>query len=162
MRQPARKRSRLTSATSSSSASRASLFCAHGKLSGIKMRTQNDEQLSNNFKLSELQCPCPACDGGRPTADLVRKLQGLRDLSGLPLLVTSGVRCAAHNATVGGKSGSQHVLGNAADLHYQNGDELFKLIANALRVGFTGLGIAKSYVHVDVRQTERVAWTYYP
>lgn len=126
------------------------------------MKTQNDIQVSANFKLSELQCPCSACDGGSPSPAFVEKLQALRDLSGLPLVIDSAVRCAEHNAAVGGKPDSQHLFGRAADVHFRNGDEMFKILQTAFRVGFQGIGVAKSYIHVDVRSTGEVGWTYYP
>lgn len=53
-------------------------------------------------------------------ANLVRLcsviLDPLREAVGQPLIVTSGFRCAAVNAAVGGSSSSAHVLGLAADL----------------------------------------------
>lgn len=43
-------------------------------------------------------------------------LQPLRDEMGHPIVVTSGFRCAALNAAVGGAKHSQHICGQAADL----------------------------------------------
>lgn len=43
-------------------------------------------------------------------------LQPLRDAVGRPVVVTSGFRCAALNAAVGGARHSQHICGQAADL----------------------------------------------
>lgn len=48
-------------------------------------------------------------------------LQPLRDAWGGPITITSGYRCAALNAVVGGSRTSAHVSGYAADLVPANG-----------------------------------------
>lgn len=48
---------------------------------------------------------------------LVEKiLDPLREAWGGPIIVTSGYRCGKLNRAVGGASGSQHMLGQAADI----------------------------------------------
>ena len=41
---------------------------------------------------------------------------GIREHFGKPLTISSGCRCATHNAKVGGVKGSRHVLGKASDI----------------------------------------------
>lgn len=48
---------------------------------------------------------------------LASQLEKVRDCAGGPLFVTSGYRCPALNALVGGSPGSDHMLGLAADIH---------------------------------------------
>lgn len=49
---------------------------------------------------------------------LVRNvLDPLREEWGAPIIVTSGYRCVRLNAAVGGARSSQHVTGQAADIH---------------------------------------------
>jgi hypothetical protein len=40
----------------------------------------------------------------------------LRSALGVPLMISSGYRCAAHNAEVGGAPSSRHLIGCAADV----------------------------------------------
>lgn len=47
-------------------------------------------------------------------------LEPLRAKVGHPLIVTSGFRSVKLNVAVGGVSNSQHVIGQAADLHVQS------------------------------------------
>ena len=44
-------------------------------------------------------------------------LQPLRDAWGQPIVVSSGYRCEELNKAVGGAKNSQHLLGEAADIH---------------------------------------------
>ena len=44
-------------------------------------------------------------------------LQPLRDAWGQPIVVSSGYRCVELNKAVGGAKNSQHLLGEAADIH---------------------------------------------
>lgn len=59
---------------------------------------------------------------------LVRRvLQPLRDKYGKPMKVNSGYRCPALNEIVGGVPSSQHVKGEAADIHTGSPLETFRL-----------------------------------
>jgi uncharacterized protein YcbK (DUF882 family) len=44
-------------------------------------------------------------------------LQPIRDAYGKPIIISSGYRCAKLNKAVGGSKTSQHVKGEAADIH---------------------------------------------
>ena len=59
---------------------------------------------------------------------LVRKvLQPLRDVYQKPMTVNSGYRCPELNRIVGGVATSQHVKGEAADIHTGNQTETYRL-----------------------------------
>ena len=61
------------------------------------------------------------------------------------------------------KSGT-HAQGIAADIKVNNGLQRFKIVEEAIKLGFTGIGVARSFVHVDIRSpddtTPFVMWTY--
>ena len=48
---------------------------------------------------------------------VVHVLDPLRDLLGVPMIVSSGYRCASLNRAIGGTATSQHIYGEAADFH---------------------------------------------
>ena len=85
--------------------------------------------------------------------ELVQKLQQLRDRIGKPISITSGYRCPAHNAAVGGAAGSQHLLGKAADIVVQ-GMAPATVAAIAEEFGFGGIGRYAGFTHVDTRATK--------
>ena len=77
------------------------------------------------------------------------KLQGLRDMWGKPMVITSGHRCKVHNKNVGGVSSSQH-LRIAFDCAVPKAEQ-DKFVTLAQRCGFTGIGRYpdKGFVHLD-------------
>lgn len=89
-------------------------------------------------------------DGMNPV--LLEKLDALRESLGVPIYVSCGYRCPAHNEEVGGVSNSQHVYGNAADIYTDNlsVDELGDAAAD---IGFDGIGryYTSQFCHVDCR-----------
>ena len=89
---------------------------------------------------------------------LIKKLQKLRDYVKKPVVIRSGYRTPEHNAAVRGATHSQHMLGTAADIEVAGytGDQLAAL---ARYFGFTGIGIASNWIHVDVRDTP-AEWRY--
>ena len=55
-------------------------------------------------------------------------LQPLRDYVGAPVHINSGYRCKALNEALGGVKGSQHLSGQAADIHVENTEHLLKMM----------------------------------
>ena len=81
-------------------------------------------------------------------------IQKARDDLG-PLSITSGYRCSDHNDKVSstGPTGP-HTTGMAADISVKDSQHRKKLItyfANKV----TGLGIAKSFIHIDLLNSDR-------
>ncbi len=73
----------------------------------------NDFQITENFNLTEFQCPC--CHSVMTHPQLAACLQRLRAALGRPITLTSGYRCAAHNTKVRGVANSLHRRGLAVD-----------------------------------------------
>lgn len=116
-------------------------------------------KLSKNFTSEELSCKhCAVC---KIEPAFVIRLQEFRDAWGKPIKVTSGYRCEEHNKAVGGVTESQHVLGIAADLDIStlSGKDRFDFIKLAFQM-FSGVGIAKSFLHVDIRKNNFSTWVY--
>lgn len=64
-----------------------------------------------------------------------------------PVVVNSGFRCPLHNKTVGGVYNSQHVSGQAADVHCEDNHHLAKIIVENGK--FDQLIIYPTFVHVS-------------
>ena len=114
----------------------------------------NDIQLTANFNLREFACR--HCGALKIDPALVTRLQQLRDRVGKAINITSGYRCPTHNRAVGGAANSQHLLGKAADM-WVEGMSPDTLATHAEAVGFGGIGIYDTFVHVDTR-SGRARW----
>ena len=111
----------------------------------------NNIKISDNFNLREFECR--HCGVVKLDGHLLEKLQDLRERIGRPLIVTSGYRCAEHNAAVGGVADSQHVQGTAADLRLPRGMVFQDFLRECIAGGFNFVqGYPnQGFVHVDVR-----------
>lgn len=110
-----------------------------------------------NFRPGEIACRCcgelwPGDEEDMPGwfADAMDALQELRDAWGEPLVISSGHRCARHNAEVGGTVGSQH-LRVAFDCLVP-GARQAEFVTRARAAGFRGVGRypKRGFVHIDL------------
>lgn len=113
-----------------------------------------------HFRIEEFACPC--CGRAEMDPLFLRMLDRARDRAGFPWIVTSGFRCQAHNAAVGGVADSAHLKGLAADIACGDGFKRFMIVTFAHWAGFDRMGIGRGFVHIDADpdKTARVLWMY--
>lgn len=112
------------------------------------------------FKRKEFACKCGKCGGFpvEPDPALLEILVKIRAYFGKPVHINSGIRCAAHNADVGGATASQHLKGTAADISVEGvTPERVAIYAETLLPKTGGIGRYKTFTHVDVRKN-RSRW----
>lgn len=90
--------------------------------------------------------------------ELLRKICGNQ-----PLQILSAYRTPAHNKSIGGAQNSQHMQGRALDIKPPIGFPLRILYNHVYELaGMTairGIGMYPTFVHIDIRPTERlIAW----
>ena len=108
-------------------------------------------RLSTHFQSGEFSCGC-SCGEQTVSINLIAILEEVRTHFGVPIKVTSGRRCARHNARVGGATGSQHLLGTAADIQvFGKSPKAVADYVESLDEFVGGLGRYKSFTHIDVR-----------
>jgi len=90
------------------------------------------------------------------------KLDEARERAGIPFVINSGYRSPEHNAKIGGKPNSSHLKGLAVDISVTNSRQRFIVLNALLEVGFTRIGIADTFIHVDLDngKSKDVIWTY--
>ena len=109
------------------------------------------------FTREEFRCPCGRCGGFpvEPQESMVRAVDEIRQRLGVPVSIVdangSGVRCAEHNAEVGGVANSQHLYGLAADLHSAASPAQMKAVAEDVMGRTGGIGLYDWGIHVDTR-----------
>lgn len=110
--------------------------------------------LTPHFKVWEF-----ACHDGSDTVfvspALAEVLEKIREHFGKPVVVSSGYRTESHNAKNGGAAYSQHKYGMAADIAISGvKPEAVAAYAEKLLPTSGGIGVYKSFCHVDVRETK--------
>ena len=110
------------------------------------------------FNLSDFNCQ----ETGENEMDLdfIRDLDELREACGFPFVVTSGYRSSRHSLEVKKEKPGMHAHGIAADIQVKNGHERMLIVWKAIEMGFNGIGVAKTFVHVDRRNSTPVMWVY--
>jgi len=90
------------------------------------------------------------------------KLDEARERAGIPFVINSAYRSPEHNAKIGGKPNSSHLKGLAVDISVTNSRQRFIVLNALLEVGFTRIGIADTFIHVDLDngKSKDVIWTY--
>ncbi len=109
--------------------------------------------LSDNFNLEHFLCPCEKCPHPLTVSTaLILKLQAIRDVLGVPLKITSGLRCEKHNKKIGGEKDSAHLTGEAADILTPNDKFRWYFLDEAM-AHFRRIGMYTKHIHVDVSET---------
>jgi len=90
-----------------------------------------------HFKTSEFDCQHTG--ENRMEKDFLSKLDELREYCGFPFVITSGYRSPSHPLEA-----VKEIPGTHAHLEH----------------GFTGIGVAGDFIHLDTRGTLPVMWTY--
>jgi len=90
------------------------------------------------------------------------KLDNARVIADMPFIINSAWRSPKHNKEVGGKPNSSHLKGLAVDIKIENSRQRFIVLQALIAAGFTRIGIAKTFIHVDGdnEKDPRVTWLY--
>lgn len=106
------------------------------------------------FRKNEFACKCGRyCDGYPAEMDpaLVRVADRVRGHFAAAVIVSSGLRCARHNAKVGGVSNSRHLSGKAMDFCVtgKNAAAVLEYVQQQPEIRYA-YAIDGQYVHMDV------------
>ena len=105
------------------------------------------------FTDEELQCS--HCGENKMNDQYMQKISSLRTLLGFPFIVTSAYRCPEHPSETRKEAPGGHSMGLAMDIHVY-GEEAYRLLQEALKAGFTGIGVSqrvsvpRRFIHLDI------------
>ena len=93
--------------------------------------------------------------------DFLSKLDEAREFAGIPFVINSAYRSPEHPLSIKNPT-SSHIKGLAVDIKATDSSTRFKVIEALVSVGFTRLGIADTFIHVDwdFDKSQEVIWTY--
>jgi zinc D-Ala-D-Ala carboxypeptidase len=91
--------------------------------------------------------------------EFLKALSHLREICDFPFVITSGFRSKNHSAEKSKKTPGTHTQGIAADIKVAGGAQRLALVKHASAMGMS-VGVAKTFVHVDIRKTPAMCWCY--
>lgn len=120
-----------------------------------------------NFSYDEFDSPLQEGSGQLMSDELISMLDHARDLAGVPFKITSGYRIEADIDRLK-KQGykvsrnSSHLKGLAADIACMGSTDRYNMLDALLKVGFNRIGIADTFIHVDIDPDKPtfMIWTY--
>lgn len=120
--------------------------------------------MAKYFKPEEFRRCTPACSIDDMDATFLNRLDELREKAGIPLIISSAFRTKDYEKSKGRSGTSSHCEGKAVDIICGSSQNRYKIVKAAIECGFTRIGIAKTYIHVDAcddTHAPRVIWDYY-
>jgi len=139
-------------------------FVVYKKRKPKQKRVQVINQQS--IDLSVFDSPDIPGSGNCMDRQLIFMLQQLEARTGYPIFswINSGARSPSHNSKVGGVSNSSHKMPTckAVDIKASTKSIRNHLVSVARDVGFTRIGVGKTFVHLDTddMKSQYVAWGY--
>ena len=131
----------------------------------IVWKNGTDEQIAPNFHIREFECPMSRLS--LISLVLVDRLQLMRDVLGFPLKITSAYRSAKKQDSLRAqgyktaKDISQHEVGRAVDISLEGlSDKQKEALKDLATKYFMSVGIAKTFIHVDLRDDKIRTWGY--
>jgi len=102
-----------------------------------------------HFKLSEFDSPDLKGSGSEMDLDFLTMLDMARNKAGTFFFINSGYRTKEHNDAIKASKTSSHLKGLAADISCGNSYDRLLFVKCLIEVGFTRIGIGKTFIHVD-------------
>jgi len=119
------------------------------------------------FTFDEFDSPDQPGSGEMMDLDFLSMLDESRDVAGIPFVITSGFRTVAHNKKLikqgySASRNSSHLLGLAADIKCSDSRSRYIILDALNEVGFTRIGIAPNFIHVDldINKPQHRIWVY--
>jgi len=114
------------------------------------------------FNYEEFDSPDIQGSGQLMDPKLLDMIDKAREIYGKPIRVTSGYRTEDHNRKVGGVDSSSHLKGLAIDVACVRSNDRFEMLTALIEVGFNRIGVAGTFIHVDIDKdkSQNVIWTY--
>ena len=93
--------------------------------------------------------------------EFLAKLDKAREFAGIPFIINSAYRSPKHPESIKNPT-SSHIKGLAVDISVRDSVTRFKVLNALIAVGFNRIGIAGTFIHVDLDldKSQNVIWTY--
>ena len=109
------------------------------------------------FKIEDFDCK--ETGENAISVDFIHSLDQLREDCNFPFIITSGYRSKEHSVEKRKQNPGTHAQGIAADIKVSGGAQRLAIVKHASAMGMS-VGVAKTFVHVDIRKTPAMCWCY--
>lgn len=117
---------------------------------------------SRYFTEAEFQRCNPPCSIEDMEQSFLDWLDDVREEAGIPFVLNCAYRSSAHDKSKGRSGNSAHCYGLAADIRCNASATRYKIIAAALKLGASRIGVGHTFIHLDTSHihTQNVIWDY--
>ena len=93
--------------------------------------------------------------------NFLAKLDEAREYANIPFIINSAYRSPKHPLSISNPT-SSHIKGLAVDISVKDSRQRFLVLDALIAVGFNRIGIAGTFIHVDLDldKSQNVIWTY--
>ena len=93
--------------------------------------------------------------------EFLAKLDEAREFAKIPFIINSAYRSPEHPESIKNPT-SSHIKGLAVDISVRDSVTRFKVLNALIAVGFNRIGVAGTFIHVDLDldKSQNVIWTY--
>lgn len=117
---------------------------------------------SKHFTESEFNRCAPACSLQDMNQAFINKLDTLRDVAGIPLVLNCAYRSPEWDKAKGRSGTGDHPKHKGVDIRCNTSQNRYKIIQAAIKVGFQRIGVANTFIHVGDGEglPQDVVWLY--
>ncbi|MBO4657967.1 MAG: hypothetical protein J5639_09370 [Bacteroidales bacterium] len=119
--------------------------------------------MSKYFKDAEFRRCTPSCSIDQMDPGFMNKLDEVREIAGIPIVLTSAWRSIIWEKMHGRSGDGDHPQGRGVDVKCNTSQNRYKIVRAALIVGFRRIGIGKTFIHLGdaTNLPQDVIWDYY-
>jgi zinc D-Ala-D-Ala carboxypeptidase len=124
--------------------------------------TDEGEYFTVDFPVLDIRCNCPECNKlkiHQVEPARLSAIQTFRTELDRPIYAKEFYRCRKHPKELKKDKVGEHTRG-AIDVPVKGGEQRMETLIVAIACGATGIGIANTFIHVDFRDTVKMAWKY--
>lgn len=114
------------------------------------------------FTEKEFNACTPSCSICEMDGDFMEMLDKLRDIAGIPIVINCAYRSKEWDLKKGRSGNSAHTKGKAVDIRCIDSSNRYKILQAAIQLGFRRIGIADTFIHLDMDESlpQGVIWLY--
>lgn len=106
-----------------------------------------------HFSEKEFSACTPPCFSQSMNYWFMLRLEDARVKAGVPFVLSCAFRSKSWDVAKGRSGNSYHTLGRAVDIKVTDDRTRFRIVKSLIDAGFKGIGVARTFVHVDDRDT---------